>query len=71
MMDRKGWKVTGTLALRLGDYMKVTIDEDFFHLSIMKVQIETVQQRAAGEGMESVGHSLMFPEGFEFNHSFH
>lgn len=70
MTDRKGWKVTGTLALRLSDYMKVTIDEHFFHLSIMKVQIETAQKWAAGEAMESVGHSLMFPEGFEFNYSF-
>lgn len=50
--------------------MKVTIDEHFFHLSIMKVQIETAQKWAAGEAMESVGHSLMFPEGFEFNYSF-
>lgn len=61
MMDRKGWKVTGTLVLRLSDYMDITIDEHFFHLCIMKVQIETVQKWAAEEGKESFAHTLMFP----------
>lgn len=61
MMDRKGWKVTGTLVLKLSDYMKVTIDERFFHLCIIKLQIENVQQWAADEEKESVAHTLMFP----------
>lgn len=61
-MDRKGWKVTGTLALKLSDYMKVTIDEHFFHLCIMKVQIENVQQWTAKEEKESVAHTLSLPK---------
>lgn len=60
MMDRKGWKVTGTLVLRLSEYMKDTIDEYFFHLCIFKVQIETVQKWATEEEKESVAHTLMF-----------
>lgn len=61
MMDRKGWKVIGTLVLKLSDYMKVTIDEHFFHLCIMEVQIQTVQQWAAEKEKKSVAHTLMFP----------
>lgn len=49
MTDRKRWKVTGILVLRLSDYMKVTTDEQFFCLCIIEVRVETVQQWADEE----------------------